>query len=102
MSIAVMRAFVNKRKEEHELRLSQKKNTMQVDSEKDVSKSVGEEASNEPAVNGHSNGDCEMAEVISECKPSRLREELSKIIEGKGRGELKPPRVLEVLAGHLI
>lgn len=97
-----MRAFVAKRKEEHEARLSKKKKTAPTDSEKDVSESVVEEASNEPAINGNSNGDCEMPEDISQDEPCSIPEEPSKTTEGKGRGELKPPRVLEVLAGILI
>ncbi|KAK9924856.1 hypothetical protein M0R45_033203 [Rubus argutus] len=99
ISIAVLRAFVAKRKEEHEARLSKKKKTAPQNSEKDVSESVIEEASNEPAINnGNSNGDCVMPEEISQDEPCSIPEEPSKTTEGKGRGELKPPRVLEALS----
>lgn len=85
------------------MRLSKKKKISPQDSEKDVSESVVEEASNEPAINnGNSNGDCEMPEEISQDEPCSIPEEPSKTTEGKGRGELKPPRVLEVIAGILI
>lgn len=83
--------------------MSKKKKTAPQNSEKDVSESVVEEASNKPAINnGNSNGDCVMPEEISQDEPCSIPEEPSKTTEGKGRGELKPPRVLEVLAGILI
>lgn len=47
--------------------------------------------------NDKSNGECEESEETSLDEPCSIPEEPVKILEGKGRGELKPPRVLEVL-----
>lgn len=51
--------------------------------------------------NDKSNGECEESEEASLDEPCSIPEEPVKILEGKGRGELKPPRVLEVLFYNL-
>ncbi|XP_012088060.1 probable tRNA (guanine(26)-N(2))-dimethyltransferase 2 [Jatropha curcas] len=57
LSIAVLRTFISKRKEEHEARLSRRTKSVQKLSEKDASGSVIEEASNKHVVdNEKSNG----------------------------------------------
>ncbi|KRY64087.1 hypothetical protein T11_9662, partial [Trichinella zimbabwensis] len=61
--------------------LSKKKKIVPTDSEKDVSESVIEEVSDEPAVNGNANGECEMSEVISQDGPCSIPEEPSKTTE---------------------
>lgn len=59
LSIAVLRTFISKRKEEHEARLSRRTKSVQKLSEKDASGS-GIEASDRLAVdNEKSNGECE-------------------------------------------
>lgn len=68
-------------------------------SEKDASNSVVEEVSNESdIIDEKTNGDCEVAAEISQEEPCSISEEPNKVTEGKGRVELKPPRVLEVFA----
>lgn len=65
--------------------------------EKDASESVQEEVSNETTVGEEkSNGDSEVPEKVSQDGSCGLSEERVKRTEGKGSGELKPPRVLEV------
>ncbi|CAL9014206.1 unnamed protein product [Prunus brigantina] len=99
ISIAVLRAFIEKRKEEHVARLSKKTKTAPKVSEKDASNSVVEEVSNESdIIDEKTNGDCEVAAEISQEEPCSGSEELNKVTEGKGRVELKPPRVLEALS----
>ncbi|CAB4274748.1 unnamed protein product [Prunus armeniaca] len=99
ISIAVLRAFIEKRKEEHVARLSKKTKTAPKVSEKDASNSVVEEVSNESGIiDEKTNGDCEVAAEISQEEPCSISEEPNKVTEGKGRVELKPPRVLEALS----
>ncbi|PQM40081.1 putative tRNA (guanine(26)-N(2))-dimethyltransferase 2 [Prunus yedoensis var. nudiflora] len=99
ISIAVLRAFIEKRKEEHEARLSKKTKTAPKVSEKDASNSVVEEVSNESdIIDEKTNGDCGVAAEISQEEPCSISEEPNKVTEGKGQVELKPPRVLEALS----
>ncbi|XP_021816795.1 probable tRNA (guanine(26)-N(2))-dimethyltransferase 2 [Prunus avium] len=99
ISIAVLRAFIEKRKEEHEARLSKKTKTAPKVSEKDASNSVVEEVSNESdIIDEKTNGDCEVAAEISQEEPCSISQEPNKVTEGKGQVELKPPRVLEALS----
>ncbi|KAM1296905.1 hypothetical protein ACFX2I_023696 [Malus domestica] len=99
ISVAVLRTFITKRKEEHEARLSKKAKPAPKESDKDASDSVVEEVPNEPAIyEEKTNGDCEMAAEISQDEPCSISEKTDKVTEGKWRGELKPPRVLEALS----
>ncbi|KAF2313697.1 hypothetical protein GH714_012770 [Hevea brasiliensis] len=60
LSIAVLRTFISKRKEEHEARLSRRTKSVQKVSDKDASGSAVEEVSDKPAVDSEkSNGECE-------------------------------------------
>ncbi|CAH1443555.1 unnamed protein product [Lactuca virosa] len=83
MSVAVLRTFISKRKEEHEAQLSKRtKKAMKVSEDHDS----GLEAPSGPtASNGKSNGESEKMPHGEEP-------------EAKFRGELKPPRVLEALS----
>lgn len=83
MSIAVLRTFISKRKEEHEALLSKR---MQKASK----------VSENHAANGSSNGECEPSEVIPEGEPCSNGDEPEKAVEGRAPRELKPTRVLEV------
>ncbi|PWA57800.1 tRNA methyltransferase, Trm1, S-adenosyl-L-methionine-dependent methyltransferase [Artemisia annua] len=85
MSIAVLRTFISKRKEEHEAVLSKR---MQKASK----------VSENHASNGSSNGECEPSEVIPEGEPSGNGDEPEKAAEGRAPRELKPTRVLEALS----
>ncbi|KAJ4833107.1 hypothetical protein Tsubulata_001094 [Turnera subulata] len=99
ISIAVLRTFVTKRKEEHEAMLSKRTKSAGKVSEKDATGSVEEEAPAESAVdNEKSNGECEMAEELCQDAPCSISEEQGKAIGGKVQRELKPPRVLEALS----
>ncbi|TQE00213.1 hypothetical protein C1H46_014131 [Malus baccata] len=99
VSIAVLRTFITKRKEEHEARLSKKTKNAVKESDKDASNCVVEEVPIEPANHEEkTNGDCEMAAEVSHNEPCSVSEEPEKVTEGKWRGELKPPRVLEALS----
>ncbi|EEF36431.1 N(2),N(2)-dimethylguanosine tRNA methyltransferase, putative [Ricinus communis] len=60
LSIAVLRTFISKRKEEHEARLSKKTKSAQKSSEKDTCGSAAEEAADGSAMDDEkSNGECE-------------------------------------------
>ncbi|XP_052205235.1 probable tRNA (guanine(26)-N(2))-dimethyltransferase 2 isoform X2 [Diospyros lotus] len=96
MSIAVLRTFISKRKQEHE--------TMLYRRTKAAHKVLGENASElEVRTESHmdnekSNGKHEESEVVSQDEPCSISEEPVEFPEVKGRGELKPPRVLEALS----
>lgn len=97
ISIAVLRTFIAKRKEEHETSLSKRTKTTTKVSEKDASQHVREETPNGSSENGEiSNRDCE-EEKASHDEPCGISEDHVKTTEGKGLAQLKPPRVLEVL-----
>ncbi|XP_074379991.1 tRNA (guanine(26)-N(2))-dimethyltransferase 2-like [Apium graveolens] len=91
ISIAVLRAFISKRKQEHEAPTSRRKKTPPT---------LQETPSSEPkapanSVNGIVNGKCEVSEPPHEsCKISEEPRETQE----KVRKELKPPRVLEALS----
>ncbi|XP_021905305.1 probable tRNA (guanine(26)-N(2))-dimethyltransferase 2 [Carica papaya] len=99
MSIAVLRTYISKRKQEHEAILSKRlKSAMKV-AQKDDSESVAEEALNDYAMESEKpNGECEENEEISQDETCSISQESAKAPEGKVRGELKPPRVLEALS----
>ncbi|KAL6994114.1 methylamine--glutamate N-methyltransferase [Sarracenia purpurea var. burkii] len=96
ISIAVLRTFISKRKQEYE--------TMLLKRTKAVHKLSNENASKlETPTEFHmhnevTNGEYEDLEEISQDEPCSISEEPVKTSEGKGRGELKPPRVLEALS----
>lgn len=97
MSIAVLRTFISKRKEEHEAKLSKRiKKVLKVSEDHD---SGTEPISDSSKPNGKSNGECDK---IPDNEPGGTCEELEKLPECKGQGELKPPRVLEVLNLNLV
>lgn len=96
ISIAVLRTFISKRKEEHEAALSRRTKTTSKVPEEHASEPEAPRDSDMP--NGKSNGECEASEEIPEDEPCTASEELVKPVEGKGRAELKPPRVLEALS----
>ncbi|KAF3444911.1 hypothetical protein FNV43_RR14604 [Rhamnella rubrinervis] len=98
ISIAVLRTFISKRKEEHEARLSKRTKAAPKLSEEVASGPVLEVA-NESAVKDEiSNGKSELPEEKSQDESCGHSEELVKNTEGKRPGELKPPRVLEALS----
>ncbi|KAI9120831.1 hypothetical protein K1719_007864 [Acacia pycnantha] len=123
ISIAVLRAFIIKREQEHEAWLSKRTKSSQKISEKESSESVMEEV----PLKAHeddkkSNGECGVDEEKSPEDSSTTTEESVKtsgacntteefgeniegcsgksidVTEGKGVRELKPPRVLEALS----
>ena len=97
ISIAVLRTFIEKRKEEHEARLLKRTKAVTTESEKNASEHGTEAVSNGSAVNGEkSNGDCKIEEKMSQDEPCGTSEEVATTMEGKGPAQLKPPRVLEV------
>lgn len=123
ISIAVLRTFISKRKQEYEALLSKRTKSAQKVSEKDSSESVKGEVPSKPLQEEHkSNGECEVDEERSPEESSTTTEESIKIngacsteeeliknteefsktgehdniTEGKGVRELNPPRVLEV------
>ncbi|XP_024975103.1 probable tRNA (guanine(26)-N(2))-dimethyltransferase 1 [Cynara cardunculus var. scolymus] len=93
MSIAVLRTFISKRKEEHEAVLSKrKKKVLKVSEDNDS----GLEAPIESTMpNGKSNGECE---EMPQDESNGTCQEPVKTPDDKGRGALKPPRVLEALS----
>ncbi|EXB77658.1 putative tRNA (guanine(26)-N(2))-dimethyltransferase 2 [Morus notabilis] len=98
ISIAVLRTFIAKQKEEHETRLAKRTKSATKVSEMDASEDVPKEASNGSSVNGEiSNGDCE-EDKVSLNEPCGVLEEHVKTTEGKEPAQLKPPKVLEALS----
>ncbi|BAU01398.1 tRNA (guanine(26)-N(2))-dimethyltransferase [Vigna angularis] len=114
ISVAVLRTFISKRKQEHEAQLSKKtKGAPKVLENSEPSELVKEEELDTTPPEEHkSNGECKIEEEISPEEPcSTVEEESVKVTEecsttegqingseGKGRRELKPPRVLEALS----
>lgn len=104
MSIAVLRTFISKRKQEHEAFLLKRNKSSQKDPEKDnedpekdANESDGEVGPEESVMNDeNANGECEVPEEGPQDEPCSISKESVKNPEGKGRRELKPPRVLEV------
>ncbi|KEH25136.1 N(2),N(2)-dimethylguanosine tRNA methyltransferase, putative [Medicago truncatula] len=112
LSIAVLRAFISKRKQEHEEYLSKKAKGAKKASENDTSEMAVEEVDNKTPPEDHkSNGKCELAEETSPGESCTTMEGSVKIdeecgadeeqvddSEGKRPAELEPPRVLEALS----
>ncbi|KAF4397688.1 hypothetical protein G4B88_027428 [Cannabis sativa] len=101
ISIAVLRTFIAKQKEEREAKLSKRRKAVTKVPEKDASEHVPEEAPNGSAGNGGvSNGDCEMQEKAhdEEDEACAVSEEVVKATEGKGPVVVKAPKVLEALS----
>lgn len=109
ISIAVLRTFISKRKQEREAMLSKRTRAVPKVSEKDSSESVmDEDPQKSPPDDCKTNGNCDVEEESLEdpcstmdesekaTEPLNTPREPDKITEGKGRWELKPPRVLEV------
>nr|VDC86465.1 unnamed protein product [Brassica oleracea] len=90
MSIAVMRAYISKRKQEHEAMLSKRARSSGKAPEKDVSSEVSKEETltENGEDNGKTNGE------TSQDGPK----EAAKTTYEPARRELKPPRVLEALS----
>ncbi|KAK6928070.1 tRNA methyltransferase, Trm1 [Dillenia turbinata] len=96
ISIAVLRAYISKRQQEHEAMLSKRMKSTEKISEKNSSEPVEEEGKTESVAHDEkSNGECEMTDQEEPCN---ITEEPIKIADGKARGELKSPRVLEALS----
>ncbi|XP_062150958.1 tRNA (guanine(26)-N(2))-dimethyltransferase 2-like [Alnus glutinosa] len=98
MSIAVLRTFISKRKNEHEALLLKRTKAAQKAPEKDSCEPDGEAAEESGMNVENTNGECEVPEEISQDEPCSISKESVKTPEGKGRGEMRPPRVLEALA----
>lgn len=90
MSIAVLREFISKRKQEHEAKSSKRTRPASKVIEKDASEASKEET---PSKNGMNNGD---HEVASEDGPSSASKDPAKTTERFAPREPKPPKVLEV------
>lgn len=91
MSIAVLRTFISQRKQEHDAKLARRT--------KAGNKAPDANAEN-PGDSVQHNGEfIDGSEVLkdpSHGESCSIPEELTKNLRGKGREELKPPRVLEV------
>ncbi|CAJ2665855.1 unnamed protein product [Trifolium pratense] len=112
LSIAVLRAFISKRKQEHEAYLLKIANRAKKASENDSSESAVEEVDNKTPPEDHkTNGKCESVEEASPVESCTTMEGSVKIDEEcdadeekidqsevKGPKELKPPIVLEALS----
>lgn len=96
MSIAVLRAFIAKRKQEHEAMLARKRKTVPRDSDKSISELETPIDSN--TGDKKSNSESGASEEVLHNEPCSLSEEPVEQHEGKVRGEPKPPRVLEALS----
>lgn len=96
MSIAVLREFISKRKQEHEAKSSKRTKPASKVIDKDSSETSKEET---PSENGINDGD---HEVASEDGPSSASKEPAKITQGFAHRDPKPPKVLEVLLYSLL
>ncbi|GFY82918.1 N2,N2-dimethylguanosine tRNA methyltransferase [Actinidia rufa] len=96
ISIAVLRTFISKRKQEYETLLSRRTKAVQKVSSENASNLEAPTESN--THNEKSNGECEESEEITQEESCSISEEPVTIPEGKGRRELKPPKVLEALS----
>lgn len=99
ISIAVLRSFITKRKQEHEAKLSKRAKSGQKISENNGSETAMEEPSNETTTNDEKcHTDCDAHEKPSnQCGSPMLSEEQKETVEGKEKRDLKPIRVLEVV-----
>lgn len=100
LSIAVLRTFINKRKEEHEAFLSRKAKgglrTFEGKSDAFVSKENGSAEVDRETSNGVHDGDAPEAAEPMDVSLGNVGEP-SNGVGVKAQRELKPPRVLEVL-----
>ncbi|KAL8161166.1 hypothetical protein V2J09_012655 [Rumex salicifolius] len=96
MSIAVLRTFVSKRKEEHESKMARKLRRGQKILEEKTGKQDEEASSKRMENTDDSNGNLE--EGVVDALSSVGIEEPVKPTEVKSKCELKPPRVLEALS----
>ncbi|PIN06359.1 O-methyltransferase [Handroanthus impetiginosus] len=94
MSIAVLRTFISKRKQEHEAMLSRRAKARKVAKEPAVKQAVTVTAMH----NRESNDGCEVSQEISEDEPCSISDDPAAGQEREGQDELKPPRVLEALS----
>ena len=92
MSIAVLRAYISKRKQEHEAMLSKRARSSGKVPVKKVSSEVSKEET--PTENGEDNGKTNGEEHEASSKDGP--KEAAKTTYEPVRRELKPPRVLEV------
>ncbi|PPE00128.1 hypothetical protein GOBAR_DD02845 [Gossypium barbadense] len=98
MSIAVLRTFRSRWKQEHEALLSKRNKSAAKLPENNVTVSEVDDTLNDSDVNTEkSNEECEGPAEKSQDDTCTTSEEPVKT-EGKVRGELKPPRVLEALS----
>lgn len=95
ISIAVLRTFISRRKQEHEEMLTRRSKPAQKVLHDAVSSGADmEEAPSESATDAEkANGDCD--KELSQNEPCSTSEDGT---EGKERRELKPPRILEALS----
>ncbi|KAL2896112.1 hypothetical protein RDABS01_037896 [Bienertia sinuspersici] len=101
MSIAVLRTFINKRKEEHEAFLSKKAKRVPKTTEQKPDAPASEDVPIESVAdsitsNGVQNGNALEAKTEDSCCGSAVKP--SNATQGKFQQELKPPRVLEALS----
>lgn len=92
MSVAVLRTFISQRKQEHEAMLTRRR-TKAGNKVPDAKAEIPDDSGQH---NGESNDGSEVLEDASHNESCSKPEEETKNLRGKGREELKPPRVLEV------
>ncbi|KAF8010144.1 hypothetical protein BT93_J0945 [Corymbia citriodora subsp. variegata] len=98
LSIAVLRTFIEKRQLEHEAFLTRRTKSAEKVLEKN-SESVSGSAPNEmPMDDIECNGEREMLDETPQEEPCSVRKDIPESTNGKGKRELKPPRVLEALS----
>ncbi|KAJ4707250.1 tRNA (guanine(26)-N(2))-dimethyltransferase [Melia azedarach] len=97
ISIAVLRTFISKRKEEHEAVLLKRTTATPKVSEKDAVEEAPDKCES-VANDEKSNGEVERPKETCEDEACGTSEEPTKTTERKGPGQLKPPRVLEALS----
>lgn len=93
MSIAVLRTFISQRKQEHDAKLARR-----TKAGNKVPDAKAENPGDSVQHNGESKDGSEVLKDTSNGELCSIPEEQTKNLRGKGREELKPPRVLEALS----
>ncbi|XP_039159510.1 probable tRNA (guanine(26)-N(2))-dimethyltransferase 2 isoform X3 [Eucalyptus grandis] len=98
LSIAVLRTFIEKRKLEHEAFLTRRTKSAEKVLEKELESVPNSEPNELPKDDVKFNGEREMLDETPQEEPCSVHKDIPESTNGKGKRELKPPRVLEALS----
>lgn len=98
LSIAVLRTFIEKRKLEHEAFLTRRTKSAEKVLEKELESVPNSEPNELLKDDVKFNGEREMLDETPQEEPCSVHKDIPESTNGKGKRELKPPRVLEALS----